>query len=156
MLPTTCLPFCFGLTVLTHWGWDKWQTFSRRYFQMDFWNENLWILRKNSLKFVPKGQINIIPALVQIMVWCWPGDKPLSEPMMVSLLMHIYVTQPQWVNEMLSSQQPKAPHWSYGLTKSQPSSELSFIQFMDAKWKLPSWQKSLISVQCGLVDEYIR
>ena len=28
----------------------------------------------------------------------WPGDKPLSEPMMVSLLMHICITQPQWVN----------------------------------------------------------
>ena len=32
------------------------------------------------------------------MAWRQPGDKPLSEPMMVSLLMHIYVTRPQWVN----------------------------------------------------------
>ena len=32
------------------------------------------------------------------MAWCWPGDKPLSEPMMVSLLTHICVTRPQWVN----------------------------------------------------------
>ena len=29
--------------------------------------------------------------LVQIMVWRRPGDKPLAEPMMVSLLMHIYM-----------------------------------------------------------------
>ena len=31
------------------------------------------------------------------MAWHWPGNKPLSEPMMVSLLMHICFTQPQWV-----------------------------------------------------------
>ena len=35
-------------------------------------------------------------ALVQIMAWHWPGDKTLSEPMMLRLLMHIYFTQPQW------------------------------------------------------------
>ena len=37
------------------------------------------ILIKISLKVVPKGPINNIPALVQIMVWCRPGNKPLSE-----------------------------------------------------------------------------
>ena len=31
------------------------------------------------------------------MAWCRPGDKPLSEPMMVRLLTHICVTRPQWV-----------------------------------------------------------
>ena len=50
---------------------------------------------KISLKFVPKGPINDITALVQIMAWRRPGDKPLSEAMMVSLLTHIYVTRPQ-------------------------------------------------------------
>ena len=50
-----------------------------------------------SLKFVPEGPINNIPTLVQIMAWCRPGDKPLSEPMVVRLLTHIYVTRPQWV-----------------------------------------------------------
>ena len=43
------------------------------------------------------GPINNIPALVQIMAWRRPGDKPLSEPMMVRLLTHICVTWPQWV-----------------------------------------------------------
>ena len=43
---------------------------------------------KIPLKFVPKVRINSIPALVQIMAWCRPDNKPLSEPMMVSLLMH--------------------------------------------------------------------
>ena len=32
------------------------------------------------------------------MAWRRPGDKPLSEPMMVSLPTHICVTRPQWVN----------------------------------------------------------
>ena len=31
------------------------------------------------------------------MAWRHPGDKPLSEPMMVSLPTHICVTRPQWV-----------------------------------------------------------
>ena len=63
-----------------------------------FFNENVWISIKISLKFVPTGRINNIPALVQILAWRRSGDKPLSEPMMVSLLTHICVTRPQWVN----------------------------------------------------------
>ena len=61
-------------------------------FQWIFLNENVWILIKISLKFVLKRPINNIPALVQIMAWCQTGHKPLSEPMMVRLLMHICVT----------------------------------------------------------------
>ena len=64
-------------------------------------NENVWIPIKISLKYVPKGPINNIPSLVQIMAWRRPGDKPLSEPMVVSLLTHICVTRPQWVYDML-------------------------------------------------------
>ena len=66
-------------------------------FKCIFLNENAWILLEISLKFVPKGPINNIPALVQIMAWRRPGDKPLSEPMIVSLPTHICVTRPQWV-----------------------------------------------------------
>ena len=66
-------------------------------FKCIFLNENIWIPIKISLKFVPKGSINYIPALVQIMTWRRPGDKPLSEPMMVNLPTHISVTRPQWV-----------------------------------------------------------
>ena len=66
-------------------------------FQCIFLNENVWISIRISLRFVPKGLINNIEALVQILAWCPPGDKPLSGPMMVNLLMHICVTQPQWV-----------------------------------------------------------
>ena len=60
-------------------------------------NENVWISLKISLKFVPKVQIDNIPALIQTMAWRRPGDKPLSESMMVSWLTHICVTRPQWV-----------------------------------------------------------
>ena len=66
-------------------------------FKCIFLNENVWILLKISLKFVPQGPINNIPSLVQIMAWRRPGDKLSSEPMMVCLLTHICVTRPQWV-----------------------------------------------------------
>ena len=62
-----------------------------------FLNEDAWISIKISLKFVPLVRINYILLLVQKMAWRRPGDKSLSEPMMVRLLVHIYVTQPQWV-----------------------------------------------------------
>ena len=61
-------------------------------------NENVRTSVKISHKFVSKGPISNIPALVQIMTWRRPGNKPLSEPMLVRLPTHIYVTQPQWVN----------------------------------------------------------
>ena len=75
---------------------------NRRHFPDDifkwiFLNENVWISIKISLKFVPKGLISNIPALIQLMAWRRPGNKPLSEPMMVSLPTHICVTRPQWV-----------------------------------------------------------
>ena len=65
-----------------------------------FFNENIWISLKISLKFVPTVPINNILALVQIKAWYRPGNKPLSKPMMVSLLMHICITWPQWVNKI--------------------------------------------------------
>ena len=58
-------------------------------FQYIFLNENEWISIKISLKFVPKGPINNIPASDQIMAWRRLGDKPLSEPMVVRLPTHM-------------------------------------------------------------------
>ena len=43
-----------------------------------------------SLKIVPKVSINNIAALVQILACLRPGSKTLSEPMMDSLLMHVW------------------------------------------------------------------
>ena len=82
---------------LTHWGLDKMADI----FQTTFSNAFSWMKMlpiKMSLTFVPHGPINNIPALVQIMGWRLPGDKPWSGPMVVRLPTHIGVTRPQWVN----------------------------------------------------------
>ena len=71
--------------------------FPNNIFKWIFLNGTVWIPIEISLKFVSKGAINNIPALVQIMAWRYQGYKPLSEPMMVRLPMHIWVTRPQWV-----------------------------------------------------------
>ena len=73
--------------------------FSEDIFKCIFFTENVWSLLKFSLKFIPKVPIDNIPALVQIMAWRRPGDKPLSEPVIFSLLMHICITRPQWVKD---------------------------------------------------------
>ena len=70
-------------------------------FNRIFVNENVRISIKFSLKFVPKGPINNIPALVQIMAR--PGDKPLSETAIVILLTHICVTRPQSVKDLVTA-----------------------------------------------------
>ena len=75
------------------------RSFADDTFKRIFLNENVRISIKISLKFVPKGPINNNPALVQIMAWRRPGDKPLSESMLVRLPTHICVTRPQWVKK---------------------------------------------------------
>ena len=57
-----------------------------------FLNENLWISLKILLKFVPRVLINNISTLVQMMIWRRLDNTPLSEPMMVCLLTHIYAS----------------------------------------------------------------
>ena len=99
-------PFPSSLTHICI-SWGRWYNSLRprqngRHFADDifkciFLNGNVWIPIKISLKFVLKGPINDIPALVQIMAWRRPGDKPLSELMLVSLPAHICVTRPEWV-----------------------------------------------------------
>ena len=88
------LMFCFNTLRPRQNG----RHFADDIFKRLFLNENIWIPMKISLKFVPKCSINNIPALVQIMAWRRPGDKQLSELMMINLPTHICVTRPQWVN----------------------------------------------------------
>ena len=81
--------------VLTHEAETKWTQLYRWHFQMHFteWKYmNFEDFIKISQKFVPRGPINNISALVQVMAWRRPVDKTLSEPMMVSLLMHIHTS----------------------------------------------------------------
>ena len=86
--------FCHGLNNTLRPRQDG-RHFLDDIFKYIFLNENVRITIKISLKFAPKGPINNIPALVQIMAWRRPGDKPVFEPMVVSLLTHICVTRPQ-------------------------------------------------------------
>ena len=93
---------------------------SRRHFADDIFKcisliETVWIPIQMSLKYVPRGPINNIPALVQIMDWHRPGDKPLSEPMMDSLPTHICVTRPQWVNWVCSCSQTINIFWRFNM-----------------------------------------
>ena len=106
--PTQWRTACLGLNILifTHWGLNTLRPrqdgrhFADDTFNRIFLNDNVRISSKISLKFVPNGPINNSPSLVKIMAWRRSGDKPLSEPMMVSLLTHICVTRPQCVNKL--------------------------------------------------------
>ena len=85
-------------------------------FKRIFLNGHVKIWIKIPLKFVPKGPINKVSALVQIMDWRRPGDKPLSEPMMVRLPTDIRVTRPQLVNVWQHWSKPQMTWWRQILT----------------------------------------
>ena len=51
-------------------------------FKCIFLNENDRIRIQISLKLVPRSPIDDKPALVQVMSWCQPDDKPLPAPML--------------------------------------------------------------------------
>ena len=81
---------------------------NRRHFADDifkciFLTKAVWNSIEISLKFIPKGYMNNILALVQIMAWRRLGDQPISEPMMVILLTHICVTPLQRVKDIAVS-----------------------------------------------------
>ena len=69
-------------------------------FKYIFLKENAQFFIKISLK----DPIDNVTALVQVMVWRRPADKPLSEPIMVRSPTHIWVTWPQWINVVLCIQ----------------------------------------------------
>ena len=66
--------------VNTLWPRENGRHFADDTFKHIFLNENIRISIKISLKFVPKGPIDDIPALIPIMALRRPGDKPLSDP----------------------------------------------------------------------------
>ena len=75
---------------LTHWVRDKMAAI----FQTTFSHAFSWM---KMYKFRLRFHWSLFPR-VQL-----AGAKPLSEPKMVSLLTHICVTRPQWVNSLRSS-----------------------------------------------------
>ena len=79
--------------ILTHWGRDEMDNNSQTTFSNVFSSMKMFV--QISLKLASRDLIKNIPALVQIMDWRRPGDKPLSETMMVSIPTHICVTRPQ-------------------------------------------------------------
>ena len=85
---------------LTHWGRDKMDAILQTTCSSAFsWMKMFKFRLKFHWSLFLKVQLTCTnPALFQITAWRRPGDTPLSEPMMVSSLMHICVTQPQWVN----------------------------------------------------------
>ena len=89
---------CF---ILTHLPWTNARLFTDDILRCIFVNEKFCISVKFLLKFAPKAPIDNNRVLVQIMAWCRPGDKTLSDPMTVSLLTHIGVTWPQWIKGTL-------------------------------------------------------
>ena len=67
-------------------------------FKCIFLNENVYISIKISLKFASRGEINNNPALVKIMALVPTRRQAIIwKKMMVSLLLHMSVTRPQWV-----------------------------------------------------------
>ena len=98
------------------------QHFAYDIFKRIFFNKNVWFSIQISLKFVPKGPINNILTLVQIMAWRRSGDKPLSEPMMVSLPTHICVTRPQRVNAIFHKAHQHKRRTYFEVTKDIPTS----------------------------------
>ena len=118
--------------------------FANDIFKCIFLNENVWILLKISLKFVNKVWINNIPSLVQLMAWRLPGDKPLSEPMMISLLTHIWVTRPQWIMHQSLIWDPSLvislPADVLAPTSAQPLADTALTTKLNIIfWKLSAW-----------------
>ena len=69
--------------LLTHLPLNKMATIlADNIFKCSFLNENVRISTKISLKFVNKGRIDNMSALVQLMAWRRTGDKPLPEPVL--------------------------------------------------------------------------
>ena len=70
-------------------------------FRYIFVDEKFCILINISLKFVPKGPMKNIPALVQIIAWRRIGDKPLSKPNADPLHWRIYAALGGDYNKLL-------------------------------------------------------
>ena len=68
------------------------------------------------------------------MAWRRPGDKPLSEPMLVNLPTQICVTRPQWVNKM-------------------GSETITIIHYNDVIISSMAYQITAVLIVCSGVDQ---
>ena len=82
----------------TQWGRDKIAAILQMTYKNVLNCKKIVLFIKVSLKIVSKCPIYNKPTLVQIMVWRWAGNKPISDQWWPGLLMHKRITQPKWVN----------------------------------------------------------
>ena len=68
-----------------------------------------------------------------------PGDKPLSEPMLVSFLTHICVTRPQWIKHLYGFVCDQVLFYSI-FSFSVGSGDLLQIFQMDRRKSVPEWR----------------
>ena len=59
-----------------------WYSIDGQQFEINFFNENCFIMIHTSLRSVIKVSVDNMSALVEKIAWQQIGDKPLSEPMM--------------------------------------------------------------------------
>ena len=121
------------------------QHFADDIFKCIFLNENIWILIDISRKFVPKDPINNITILVQILAWHWPGNKPLSESVMVNLLTHKCVTLPQWVNAHKDKQTDKM---IFFMNATQLNNVIIILYYIEAHGGVTNFTLSSFSSEC--------
>ena len=88
---------------VVHWGRDKIFAISQTFSNAFSWMKRYEFRVKFHWSLFLRFELTIIHALIQIMGWRRPGDKPLFEPMIVSLLTHICVARPQWVKSALNN-----------------------------------------------------
>ena len=93
-------------------------------FNRIFVNEKLWILIKNSLKFVPKGPIDKKPALVQVWLGACSAPSHYLNQCWHNWLTHICGTRGRWVKGH-DMEWPLSKNWE-NLTKVRLTDILSW------------------------------
>ena len=98
LAPLAYTDLCYSLDLCNNWG----ELFTCMLHSVLFFIWCMYMSIKNLNLNLKINEICFIfalniPALVEIMASRRPGGKPLSEPMVVSLLTHICITRPPWV-----------------------------------------------------------
>ena len=126
--------------ILTHWGRDKMDAVFQAAFPNTFTSTKMLEFRLKFHWSFTESPLNNIPALIQIKTWHRPGDRPLSEPMMVILRTKICVTRLQWVNWR--------QHWLH--MSQDVSNRFNTLWSSDAIWRKRTWSTSVQMMDCCL------
>ena len=134
--------------ILTHCGRDKMDAISQTTFSSIFsWMKMVEFRFKIHWSLFLRVQLTIF----QIMAWRRPGDKPSSEPMMVSLLTHICVTRPQWFNFLMGVRQP----WGISLLCASREFAKSLCQENTAKLRHIYFKMNVLMYTLWRLSEFI-